>query len=60
MSKAKLKVLDKVVCTLNQKYKGTIVNVFKEKITIYNVEWDEGVPADTGVSLCFGWQLKKT
>lgn len=60
MSKSDLKVGDKVVCILDQRFKGKVVGIHRETLGHqYEVEFDKDVPCDSNGALFFAWQLKR-
>ena len=53
---------DKVVCILDQRFKGRIDNIYTDKefnTHQYEVKWEGEVPHDSSGAMFFGWQLKK-
>jgi len=61
MSVSELNVGDKVVCILDQRFKGKIKTIYYHRnCFIYDVHWLDGeVPYDSSGCMFFGWQLKK-
>lgn len=60
MKKQDFEVGDKVVCILDQRFKGTVSRVeMHNHMPMYDVHWEDEVPYDSSGAMFFGWQLKK-